>query len=40
MKMENEIRAPRAGRVVSVETAPGQIIVTGALLVRLTDPEP
>jgi biotin carboxyl carrier protein len=40
MKMENEIRAPRAGQVLSVDAAPGQTIVTGALLVRLADPEP
>jgi biotin carboxyl carrier protein len=40
MKMENEIRAPRAGQVVSVEATPGQTIVTGAMLVRLADPEP
>lgn len=40
MKMQNEIRAPRAGRVASVEVAPSQAIATGALLVRLEDPEP
>ena len=40
MKMQNEIRAPRAGRVASVDVAPGQAIANGALLVRLEDLEP
>ncbi|MGH2488109.1 MAG: acetyl-CoA carboxylase biotin carboxyl carrier protein subunit [Candidatus Limnocylindria bacterium] len=40
MKMQNEIRAPRAGRVASVDVAPGQAIAAGAVLVRLEDPEP
>jgi len=40
MKMQNEIRAPRAGRVASVAVQPGQAIVSGALLVRLADSEP
>jgi biotin carboxyl carrier protein len=40
MKMQNEIRAPRAGRVATIAVQPGQTIVTGALLVRLADPEP
>ncbi len=40
MKMQNEIRAPRGGRVAAVEVAPGQAITSGALLVRLADPEP
>lgn len=40
MKMQNEIRAPRAGRVVGVEVVPGQAIASGALLVRLEDLDP
>lgn len=40
MKMQNEIRAPRAGRVSSITVAPGQTLAAGALLVRLVDPEP
>jgi biotin carboxyl carrier protein len=40
MKMQNEIRAPRAGRVQTVAVQPGQAIVSGALLIRLADPEP
>jgi len=35
MKMENEIGAPRAGRVKSVEVSPGQNVETGARLVVL-----
>jgi biotin carboxyl carrier protein len=35
MKMENEIGAPRAGRVKSVDVAPGQNVETGALLIVL-----
>jgi pyruvate carboxylase len=35
MKMENEVRAPRAGTVVEVAVAAGQPVATGALLVRL-----
>ena len=35
MKMENEIGAPRAGRVKSVEVTPGQTVETGARLVIL-----
>jgi len=35
MKMENEISAPRAGRVKSVEVSPGQNVETGARLVVL-----
>ena len=35
MKMENEIGAPRAGRVKSVEVAPGQNVETGAHLIVL-----
>ena len=40
MKMQNEIRAPRHGRVTAIEVAPGQAITTGVLLVRLADPDP
>ena len=35
MKMENEIGAPRAGRVKSVDVTPGQNVETGALLIVL-----
>jgi biotin carboxyl carrier protein len=35
MKMENEIGAPRAGRVQSVDVTPGQTVETGARLVVL-----
>ena len=35
MKMENEIGAPRAGRVRSVDVSPGQTVETGARLVVL-----
>jgi biotin carboxyl carrier protein len=35
MKMENEIGAPRAGRVKSVDVTPGQNVETGARLVVL-----
>ena len=40
MKMQNEIRAPRAGRIASIEAVQGQAIAFGAVLVRLADPEP
>ena len=40
MKMQNEIRAPRAGRVLAVAVEPGQTLARGTLLVRLADPEP
>jgi biotin carboxyl carrier protein len=40
MKMQNEIRAPRGGRVAEVLVAPGQAIASGALLVRLAEPDP
>jgi len=33
--MENEIGAPRAGRVKSVEVSPGQTVETGARLIVL-----
>jgi biotin carboxyl carrier protein len=35
MKMQNEVRAPRAGRVIEVEVASGQAVATGAALLRL-----
>ena len=35
MKMQNEIRAPRSGRVVAVEAQPGQTVSAGAVLIRL-----
>jgi len=35
MKMENEIGAPRSGRVKSVDVTPGQTVETGSLLVVL-----
>jgi biotin carboxyl carrier protein len=35
MKMENEIGAPRAGRVKSVDVQPGQNVETGTRLVVL-----
>jgi pyruvate carboxylase subunit B len=35
MKMENELRATAAGRVRSVEVAPGTAVEKGALLVAL-----
>jgi biotin carboxyl carrier protein len=35
MKMENELRAPRAGRVLQVAAREGQTVETGALLVSL-----
>jgi len=35
MKMENELRAPRAGRVKAVPVREGQAVETGALLVVL-----
>ncbi len=40
MKMQNEIRAPRSGRVTRVEVAEGQTIASGAVLVRLADLDP
>jgi biotin carboxyl carrier protein len=33
MKMENELRSPRAGRVREVHVREGQAVETGALLV-------
>jgi acetyl/propionyl-CoA carboxylase alpha subunit len=35
MKMQNEVRAPRAGTIGAVAVTPGQPVPTGALLVRL-----
>jgi biotin carboxyl carrier protein len=35
MKMQNEVRAPRAGRVIEVVVGPGQTVATGAALLRL-----
>ncbi len=35
MKMQNEVRAPRAGRVIEVSVEPGQTVATGAALLRL-----
>ena len=35
MKMQNEVRAPRAGRVVEIVVASGQTVATGAALLRL-----
>lgn len=35
MKMQNEIRAPRSGRVLEVSVASGQAVGTGAPLLRL-----
>jgi acetyl/propionyl-CoA carboxylase alpha subunit len=35
MKMQNEVRAPRAGRVIEVSVASGQTVATGVDLLRL-----
>jgi biotin carboxyl carrier protein len=35
MKMQNEVRAPRAGRVAALAVSAGQAVATGALLLRL-----
>ncbi|MEO6058669.1 MAG: biotin/lipoyl-containing protein [Candidatus Limnocylindria bacterium] len=35
MKMQNEVRAPRAGRVTHRAVSPGEAVATGALLLRL-----
>jgi biotin carboxyl carrier protein len=35
MKMQNEVRAPRAGRVSSISVAAGQTVVAGASLLRI-----
>jgi biotin carboxyl carrier protein len=34
MKMENEVKSPRDGVVASVESAAGQAVSTGDVLVR------
>ena len=35
MKMQNEVRAPRAGRIAAVGVSVGQPVATGVLLLRL-----
>ena len=35
MKMQNEVRSPRAGRVVELAVEAGQAVATGAVLLRL-----
>ena len=35
MKMQNEVRAPRAGRIGTVAVAAGEKVATGALLLRI-----
>ncbi len=35
MKMQNEVRAPRAGRVATIAVAAGQAVSTGQLLLRI-----
>jgi biotin carboxyl carrier protein len=35
MKMQNELRAPRAGKVVQVRVRPGQDVELGEVLVAL-----
>lgn len=35
MKMQNEVRAPRAGRVTELSVEPGRTVATGAPLLRL-----
>jgi biotin carboxyl carrier protein len=35
MKMQNEVRAPHAGRVGSVAVEPGRTVATGELLLRI-----
>jgi len=35
MKMQNEVRAPRAGRVSAVAVAAGETVATGQLLLRI-----
>ena len=37
MKMEHQVRAPRAGRVKSVSASPGQMVQSGAVLVELEE---
>jgi biotin carboxyl carrier protein len=40
MKMENELRAPRAGVVAAVLVTVGQAVDKGAPLVTVESPEP
>jgi biotin carboxyl carrier protein len=40
MKMENELRAPRAGVVQTVHVTAGQTVEKGVALVTLASPEP
>ena len=35
MKMQNEVRAPRSGRVIEVSVQAGETVATGAPLLRL-----
>ncbi len=35
MKMQNDVRAPRSGRVIEVSVRPGETVTTGTLLIRL-----
>lgn len=35
MKMQNEVRAPRAGRIAEVAVEAGRVVATGAVLLRL-----
>jgi biotin carboxyl carrier protein len=35
MKMQNEVRAPRSGRVIEIAVRSGQAVATGAALLRL-----
>ena len=35
MKMQNEVRAPRAGRVTAIAVAAGETVATGQLLLRI-----
>ena len=35
MKMQNEVRAPRAGRVIELAVEPGRAVATGSVLLRL-----
>ena len=35
MKMQNEVRAPRAGRIAAIAVSAGQAVATGQLLIRI-----
>ncbi len=35
MKMQNEVRAPRGGRIAAVGVVAGQPVATGVLLLRI-----